>query len=115
MGKKTLADTMDASLRNKEEKLMLFSPEEMNFLSTRLEEEAVRLRQGQSDELAATPEERQRELRLISELQRKLRDLKSEMTQEEKALVARLARDEIHHIHGHGTGVYQSILQKVEQ
>jgi hypothetical protein len=94
---------------------MFFSPEEMNALSTRLEEEAARLRQGHSTEISAAQEDMRRELHLISGLQQKLRDLKTELTPEERQLVARLARDEMHHIHGHGTGVYHSILRKVEQ
>jgi hypothetical protein len=93
---------------------MRLSPEEMNVLSERLEKEEARLRQGFSTRVTARREVRG-ELELISQLQQKLRDLKADLTLEEKQLVARLVQDEMHHIHGHGTGIYRSILGKVEQ
>jgi hypothetical protein len=93
---------------------MRLSLEEMNILSERLEKEEARLHQAFSEDPERREEARQG-LAIISMLQRKFEDLEADLTDDEKQLLNRILVDEINHIHGHGTGVYESILSKVNQ
>ncbi|SFJ01794.1 hypothetical protein [Thermoflavimicrobium dichotomicum] len=90
---------------------MRLSLEEMNILSERLEKEEARLHQ-----LFQNPTyqgEARAGLQIISELQKKFRDLQAELTPEEKQMLSRLLKEEVSHIHGHSMGIYESILSKV--
>lgn len=93
---------------------MRLSLEEMNILSERLEKEEARLHLLY-DEDPAQREEARQGLQIISQLQKKFRDLEANLTDEEKQMLTHLLQDEIKHIHGHGMGVYESILAKVQQ
>jgi hypothetical protein len=88
---------------------MRLTLEEMNILSESLEKEQARLHQFTENQA-----NEQHRLQLISQLQQKLRDLDATLTQEEKELLRQLMQEEITHIHGHGTDLYESILSKVE-
>ncbi len=88
---------------------MRLSLEEMNILSESLEKEEARLHR-----FTANQSNDQRRLQLISQLQRKFRDLEATLTQEERELLRQLMQEEITQIHGSGTDVYESILAKVE-
>ncbi|RAL25778.1 hypothetical protein [Thermoflavimicrobium daqui] len=92
---------------------MQLSLEEMNILSERLEKEEARLHQQFQNPNAQ--EEARQNLFIISTLQKKFRDLNAHLTTDERQMIRHLLQDEINHIHGNGTGIYESILNKVSE
>lgn len=90
---------------------MRLSTEEMNILATYLEKEESHLHDqyahSQSGESAHN-------LRIISELQRKCRDLEANLTSEEKQFLSQLLQNELSHIHGHEPEVYHSLMSKID-
>ncbi|MBA4496390.1 hypothetical protein ACFO25_02260 [Paenactinomyces guangxiensis] len=93
---------------------MRLSLEEMNVLSEQLEKREARLHLLY-DQNPAQQEETLQSLHILSSLQRKLRDLEADLSNEEKQALAAILKDEMNHIHGHGTGIYESILAKVTE
>ncbi|AUS09102.1 hypothetical protein C1X05_09730 [Laceyella sacchari] len=91
---------------------MILSLEEMNILSERLEKEEARLHEANMREPGR--KEADHSLNLISSLQHKLRDVDADLTEQERAYIIDLLREEAFHIHGSGTGVYHSIINKME-
>ncbi|TCS93139.1 hypothetical protein [Hazenella coriacea] len=88
--------------------------EEMNMLSEQLEKEKARLHQQYSQQPIEQSNADQ-QLHIVSQLQKKLKDLKANVTEEEKEMLTCLLQDEIEQIHGHSPGVYESILNKLNQ
>jgi len=93
---------------------MIFTLDEMNVLSEKLEKEKVQLHE-RVDVNTENRDDYARDLFLISSIQQKLRDRVTSFSEDERKLLSRLVRDEMHHIHGDEPGTYQSILNKVEQ
>lgn len=104
---------VNVKIDKEEYRLLQLTLDEMNMLSDRLEEEEARLHQ-QYTQRPDRSETTQR-LYMISQLQQKLRDLKADITNEEKEMLSGLLQEEIEHIHGHSPRVYESILNKLHQ
>lgn len=88
---------------------MRLSTEEMNILATYLEKEESRLHEqyAQSGDSANN-------LAIISQLQRKFRNLEADLTNEEKQFLSQLLQNELSHIHGHEPEVYHSLMSKID-
>lgn len=94
--------------------MRLLSLEEMNILSEQLEKRESRLHLL-FDENPGQQEEALQSLHVLSSLQHKLRDLEADLTSNEKQMLATILKDEMNHIHGHETEIYQSILEKINE
>jgi hypothetical protein len=106
-----LTDT-DLNIKNQEVTMRL-SLEEMDMLSVQLEKAESRLHNHFAEN--PTYEQAGEWLEVISQLQRKLRDRELEkFTEKEEELLASILENEIEHIHGHGMGIYEAILNKIE-
>lgn len=92
---------------------MQLTLEEMDMLATLLEEEQAEVRRLVPH--ADDPSDLEQELNTISQLQQKLRNRQASLTESEKKMLTQLLQTEQEHIHGHGTGIYESILNKVRQ
>jgi hypothetical protein len=89
---------------------MKFSLEEINLLSEKLEKEKAQIYQEATQ---AQSENDIHHLETINYLQQRLEDQEAELFEEEKQYLASLIQDELHHIHGHGDEIYQSLLNKI--
>ncbi|WP_044640360.1 hypothetical protein [Risungbinella massiliensis] len=89
---------------------MQLSLSEMNILSTCLEKEQAKLINA-----GANSSESQSRLQIISQLQKKLRDLSADLSQEEQNLIQSLLQEEQSHLHGHEMSEYETIQQKLDQ
>lgn len=91
---------------------MKLSIEEMMILSEKLEKEQARYRQLNSKELDV---EKKGHLKVMSQLQKKLKDGQADLSNQEQAFLSNILKDELNHIHGHGTGIYESIIHKCKR